>query len=632
MIFCCCLVWPAGAAAVEAPVLRGTLVERHTDAFDGGQPSVAYSLRTAAGDVELADDQRAGLIGQRVQVEDASARTGVQGRATAQDSTRLASSTGLGPHRVAVLMVNFSDRRSTPVTADAIRSTVFTGATSVDAFFRSQSDGAVSLEGDVHGWYELPTSSGTCDSGGIARAARAAATADGVDLGSYDHVVYFFPTLSTCGYAGLGELPGSQTWINGSNQTGLIAHELGHNMGVHHAASRACSSGGSATPISATCTDTEYGDPFDVMGNGSRLMSSWHRAQLGQLPAARQRTVLTSGTYTVGSANDFGSAATKLLLVPRPGTSQLFAVEIRSPLAPFDGWSTTAPAATGVSVRLVPQLTRRTQSYLLDANPADGGFANAPLQPGQSMADAESGVTIANLASGGGSASVAVTLPRSTDTTAPTPPSDVRASLSGSAVRVTWGASTDDDAIARYEVLRNGVLLASTQATSFGDSSWAGLASASYRVDAVDPAGNRSSSASRPTVALPVPAAPTAASVPPRVPVAPAVPSRPKTPKPPATAKAVMAPSVSLRSPRLRAGRARLGANGRLVFRASRTGRLELVIAGRTVRTTTGKRLVHVLRKRYRKRAALRLRVVVRIDGRRAVARYVVRRGVVRRA
>lgn len=518
-----CLGCWAPPVAHAATTLEGTLVERHGDRRDGTSGPVAYAISTRDAVVDLSDRQPAALVGQPVRLRDTSEAAGAQGVVSAASSTRLAGPTGAGARTVAVVMVNFTDDRSQPVTADDLRATTFTGPRSAHRLFAAQSGGSVSLvgrsraDGDVFGWYALPVASTRCDVAAWAAAARRAASADGVDLAAYDHVVLFFPKVAACAWTGLADHPGSQSWINGEDDVAAIAHELGHNMGVHHAAARACSAGGARVPISTVCSDREYGDPFDVMGLEARLMSSWHRAQLGQLPVSQQTTVTESGVYDIGTANDLGSTASKLLLIPRgrPGApaSEFYAIELRSPLVPFDDWAPSAPVATGVSIRLVPRLTVRSQSRLLDLTPATPTFLDAALQAGEVLSDPVHGIAIRAVAAGGGSASLEVTLPVAPDTTAPAAPGRLRVTPSGPAQRLEWDASEDDKEFGRYEVLRNDALIATTNETSFDDTAFAGLDRGTYRVDALDAAGNRASSTSV-EVLLPdtiAPAAPTRA-------------------------------------------------------------------------------------------------------------------------
>jgi len=508
------------AVSVADP-LSGTLVERHGDpiaAFAPGgrapahKSEVSYVLRRAEGTVELADAQDEELVGQRVRVDDASSASGVQGQARAADSTRVAPAAAPRALKVAVLLVNFSNNRSTPFTADEVRARMWTAADSVNQYYRQQSSEEVSLvgrdrtDGDVYGWFELPIASTGCDYESFALQARQAAAAKSIDLSGYDHVQYLFPTVADCKFGGLGELPGRQTWINGYLRTRLMAHELGHNMSAHHAGSNSCTdASGAKVAISGSCAFTEYGDPFDAMGNGPSLMSSWHRAQLTQLPAAGQRTITTSGSYELANANDPTASGSKLILVPRrrPGqlTRDYYALEIRRQWLPFDNWTSTQPPAAGVSIRLVPRITDLLESRLIDNVPSTAAVTDAPLLPGSTFTDPEYGIQIRNLG-GTEPAALDITVPAVPDTIPPSAPTGLATVLNGSAVDVSWGASTDEEAFGQYDVIREGAVIATTRETSFRDTATAGLDTATYQIVAVDRAGNRAAGG-RSTVRFP---------------------------------------------------------------------------------------------------------------------------------
>ncbi len=77
------------------------------------------------------------------------------------------------------------------------------------------------------------------------------------------------------------------------------------------------------------------------------------------------------------------------------------------------------------------------------------------------------------------------------DTTAPTIPGNVTASaVSASAINVTWIASTDNVAVAGYQVYRNGTLVGTTAGLSYPDTGLASSTTYSYAVAAYDAAGN----------------------------------------------------------------------------------------------------------------------------------------------
>lgn len=81
--------------------------------------------------------------------------------------------------------------------------------------------------------------------------------------------------------------------------------------------------------------------------------------------------------------------------------------------------------------------------------------------------------------------------PPSTDTTAPSVPTELRATVVGSTVSLSWSPSTDDTAVTGYRVSRDGAALATTDDTTHLDQ---GVAAGphTYTVAAFDAAGNRS--------------------------------------------------------------------------------------------------------------------------------------------
>jgi chitodextrinase len=81
------------------------------------------------------------------------------------------------------------------------------------------------------------------------------------------------------------------------------------------------------------------------------------------------------------------------------------------------------------------------------------------------------------------------------DITAPTVPTDLVATPTGSTLVLTWTASTDANGVASYRVRRDGVDLPGAEAvtgTTFTDTTVSPGVSYTYTVSAVDAAGNRS--------------------------------------------------------------------------------------------------------------------------------------------
>jgi len=85
------------------------------------------------------------------------------------------------------------------------------------------------------------------------------------------------------------------------------------------------------------------------------------------------------------------------------------------------------------------------------------------------------------------------TQPPAADTVAPSVPGGITAvAASSSQINLSWSASTDNAGVAGYKVFRNGVQIATTQATSYADAGLAASTSYTYKVAAYDAAGNTS--------------------------------------------------------------------------------------------------------------------------------------------
>jgi chitodextrinase len=507
VVFACLLllVLP-GAAAAHGGGLNGTLVEVHGHRVDGKQVDTSFALRSSGGTLPLADRQPERLIGQRVHLDDADTQTpGLQGKVAAAGEQTLAAAVAPGPRSLLVILVTTPEQPTPLTTADGARAAVFTGAASTNAFYKQQSAGATSFvgrmraDGDVAGPLAIDVSLEGCDVYEIASAADAAAVAAGFAVSAYDHVLYALPQTDECDFGGLGELPGRRTWMNGTLLAPFVTHELGHNLGAHHASSLRCTdAGGAIVPLAASCASTEYGDPFDTMGLTGRLMSSWHRLQIGQLPAGQSVRLKASQTVSIVSSDDFTSPGTRVVIVPRKvggmPVSTSLALELRSPLAPFDAFPAGDPVTTGVSVRVVPNPTVATQSQLLDARPETLGLGDAPLPVGETLRDERFGISIRVSSVAAGVATVSVTMPPLVDDVAPAAPPNVRLSGDTAGAAVRWEAGTDDEGVDHYDVERDGQLIGTTPGLAFDDAGVTSLLTPSYRVITVDTSGNRGAS------------------------------------------------------------------------------------------------------------------------------------------
>jgi hypothetical protein len=593
-------------ASAHHPV-EGTLQGVHADYFDEGRSDTRWQLDTGAETLSVLPTALPALTPERATVELADEPgPGLVGPVTA--SLPQAAPT-LGGRKTAVIAFNFVSDLREPWTPALIEQSIFTGANSTSAFFREESYDKLwlagktgNLDGDVYGWYTLPTTPTSCDYGTWATLAKTAAAAGGFDAAGYQHVMYVFPPQSVCGWAGLAYMPGTESWINGELSVRVTGHELGHNLGLHHAGSWACAgASGQAVPISSNCSLNEYNDPFDVMGaHGSRHSHGWHLERLGLLQASNVQTIAESGTYSITSALAPTTAPTTLR-IPRTRNSSgavqdWYYVEIRDRGGVFDNFSLNDWVVKGVSIRVNDNPTRTTRSRLIDTHPG-GTIFDAPLQPGESFSDGQ--VSVTTISAGAGSASVAVDMAAPPlDTQAPFPPHSLSHTLIAGGLRLSWSPGSDNVGIYTYPVYRDGVLIGTSPSPSFDDTT-VEPGQHVYTVYARDAAGNESPASDSYAVTVPAPTV-----------------RRSRTSK-----------AKDRTPPRVRLVRRRLD-NGRVLLSArasdkSGIARVELRIAGRRVAARRANRLSY----RWAARPGRHRVVVVAYDkrGNRATATYMVR-------
>jgi hypothetical protein len=321
---------------------------------------------------------------------------------------------GPAQRKVAMVMVKFAGDADT-----FTRSEATTALAEVQRFYAENSFGSTRLSGktqsapDVFGWLSInaATASG-CDTNGWTNSARTAASAAGIDLTGYEHVIYAMSRVPGCsGWAGLGHMPGGWVMTNGryGANSFVLAHELGHNFGFAHAATTRCTSGGSNVPLSSSCTVEEYGDPHDVMGGSYRLFhtNAGNKARAGWIPALNLAEVRATGDFTLLPL-ETSSTGKQVLRVVRPSGEPFF-VEFRRPFG-FDGFASTSPAVRGVSVRM-SAAAGSPRTKLLDMTPASASFDDAALLSGQTFTDPDSGIRLQVTSATESEARVRVTFP-----------------------------------------------------------------------------------------------------------------------------------------------------------------------------------------------------------------------------
>ena len=346
----------------------------------------------------------------------------------------------VGTFRVAVVLMHLPGSRKEPVKKKLIQDTMFNAPDSVADWYEEVSGGQLSVSGQVFGWYDSNVPKNNCDTQLWLDTASAAAQADGYSEANFDDLVVYTPYQKVCIFGALAFVAQRGVVLNGATSTAVINHEIGHNLGLNHAASYNCS----GAPFSTSCALNDYGDPYDEMGSSpNRHFSAAHKYQLGWIPASEVHTV-ASGTETIdltASEHPVVAGATELIKIPLANGSS-YAIERRESFG-YD------KNLMGVWVRVLERVGS-TDTQLIDMTPLtpDPYPHDGNLDPGHKFVDAVNDVTIETLSDSGPTASVRVCVGGCDLSPAPTivpPPGPLVLSVQGSTVHVV--GTTGDDVV-----------------------------------------------------------------------------------------------------------------------------------------------------------------------------------------
>ena len=252
----------------------------------------------------------------------------------------------------AVVLINFTNLATQPWTKAAVASAVTGAAPSLKTFYEEESKGRMTVGATVYGWYTIDATTTGCDWRTWHTLGWNAATAAGANLSTFTNVMFIWPQTSECGFAGVGYVPGSYTYINGTLSVQVMTHEVGHNFGLGHANARNCVVGGTRVTIAAnaSCTTQTYADPFSTMGNNAlRHNQGSQLGELGWLDASQKVVGTPGNTYTISPY--LGTGPVKLVRIPR-GDGSFFDLDVRTPYGSFDTFAAGSPAVSGATIRL----------------------------------------------------------------------------------------------------------------------------------------------------------------------------------------------------------------------------------------------------------------------------------------
>lgn len=296
-----------------------------------------------------------------------------------------------GPKTALFIRVDFSDQAGDPVSQSAAETLI---NTNVNNYYVASSYNKTTYSTTVTPTLRLPypKSFYAADANSyyqIRSDALALAADAGFVVSSYTNDIVGFASVYS-GWAGRGYVGSRGTWLNGNFSLRVTAHELGHNYGSQHANAWQTSA---LNPLDPGGTSIEYGNPFDVMGQGGGVanhINAWNKSRFNWLLPMAAPTVTTSGTYRIQALEPVVSSGLQAVRVAR-STSRAYWLEYRPAL-------NTAHTRDGLSLNWDGPASK---SQLLDLTPGDGNRSNSTLIIGRTLSDAYAGLHFTPIAKAG---------------------------------------------------------------------------------------------------------------------------------------------------------------------------------------------------------------------------------------
>ncbi len=177
-------------------------------------------------------------------------------------SKELEASNRNGTRRVLAILINTETHECLSSIAE-VEDMMFNpniSSKSLESFFSLQTKGQMHFSGDV---IELDIDPTYVSLSMLMSLCKEPALELGYDYNDYDHISFI--SDKTRNYLGVGLLGGKFTHIDNSRSSRALAHEIGHNLKLHH-----------STKLNSDGSISEYGDHSCTMGGRYRELNALH--------------------------------------------------------------------------------------------------------------------------------------------------------------------------------------------------------------------------------------------------------------------------------------------------------------------------------------------------------------------
>ncbi|MFZ2167885.1 MAG: peptidoglycan-binding protein [Minisyncoccia bacterium] len=310
-----------------------------------------------------------------------------------------------------------------PISPAALKTYMFSG--DFKNYYEENSYGKIWFTGDVTDWISVAPYSYYCYTSPASTidletpAIKTYLLQHNINLSQYDRLLFILNNDGG-GCSGVGKWEGtfngvpyrlSQSYIGWpsdssqfsqpqklSNFNFVLAHEMGHQLGLMHANSWDCT----GYSLDVNCAHREYGNRYDLMGsaNGGDHFNAFFKDMLGWLDASSKISVTQSGTYSLAPIEAQTGVRAAIITNPATPSSEPLYVEFRQPVGYDTGLS---PLSAGLDLNQVNTTTQqRPFSYLLNANYAttvSSVATQSALMPGGNFVWGTRGLQIGSLVS-----------------------------------------------------------------------------------------------------------------------------------------------------------------------------------------------------------------------------------------